>query len=175
MTDFIENFFQKLEGYWQKFLDHLPLFLLSLSLFLFIWFLMRLEKRIAYRVIKRLEDKEKIEAALILDRVFRFAALSLGLVIALALAGVNLTALITGIGLFGFAFGFALKDLISNFLAGLIILAQKPFKLGDHIEIEGFSGEVIGIEIRHTLLREAGGKIIIVPNAEMLSKIVKRG
>ncbi|MEW6407838.1 MAG: mechanosensitive ion channel domain-containing protein [Patescibacteria group bacterium] len=170
----MQNFIQNLEQYLQKFIDHLPLYLLAVLVFMLFWVASRIEKVIVHIIVSKFKDKEKIEGILILERLGRSAVLILGGILALSLAGVNLTALMTGLGLVGFAVGFALKDMISNFLAGIIILIQRLFKIGDYIEIEKFSGKVISIEIRHTLLREDDGKIIIIPNSNLLSKILKR-
>lgn len=168
----MQNFFQNLERYWQKFIDHLPLYILALILFLIFLLLTRIEKRIVRRLIKKTEDKAKVEAILLLDRLVRISVLILGVILTLAVAGVNLGALLAGFGLFGFIFGFALKDLISNFFAGIVLLWQKPMEMGDYIEIEGKKGTIINIETRHTILLQEDGKQVIIPNADLLTKMV---
>lgn len=175
MAIFLQGFFSNLELYWQKIWDRMPVFVFALILFLIFLFLSRVEKRIFKRIINRLEDKSKIEALLLLDRVIRIFVLSVGLIISLALVGVNLTALITGFGIFGFIIGFAVRDLVSNFFAGLIILLEKPVEIGDYIEIDGKYGIIISIDIRDTILLQNDERRIIVPNAELLTKVIIRG
>ena len=85
---------------------------------------------------------------------------------------VDVTALVAGLGLTGFALGFALKDLISNLLAGVLLLLYRPFQRGDHIDVAGFSGFVREIDLRYTTLEEEE-KIYLVPNSLLLSKGIK--
>lgn len=102
----------------------------------------RIEKLVIRQIIRKIKDKGKIEAFLILDRIARIGIIILGIILALAVAGVNFMALLAGAGIFGFILDFVLKDLLSNFLAGLVILIQRPIKIGDFIEIEGKYGLV---------------------------------
>ena len=85
--------------------------------------------------------------------------------------GMNVTALVAGLGLTGFAVGFALKDVISNALAGILIIIYKPFKQKDHITVSSFAGQVCSIDLRYTVL-EAQGKKIFIPNAMLFSNAV---
>src|SRR5690606_14809277 len=76
----------------------------------------------------------------------------------------NLTAFITGLGIVGFTIGFALKDISENFVAGLMLLLQRPFELGDVIEIDDFRGRVIDVSLRATELETLDGQNVIMPN-----------
>ena len=69
-------------------------------------------------------------------------------------------------------FGFALKDALSNTLAGVLILIYQPFRRGDHIIISGFDGTVEQIDLRYTTLTSAGDKILI-PNSTMFTNPIK--
>ena len=89
-----------------------------------------------------------------------------GFVTALGTLGINISALVAGLGLTGFALGFALKDTISNLLSGILILLYRPFTIGDAIKIAGFEGEVISIDLRYTELNSEGNKILI-PNSKL--------
>src|SRR5438105_10951324 len=71
----------------------------------------------------------------LLKRVARFGLVFLGLVTALGTLGVNISALVAGLGLTGFALGFALKDTISNVLAGVLLLIYRPFGINDRIKV----------------------------------------
>jgi small-conductance mechanosensitive channel len=85
--------------------------------------------------------------------------------------GVNVGAMIAGLGLVGFALGFALKDLLSNFLAGLLILIYNPFVRGDRITVSGNEGQVIEINLRYTVLQEQD-KRALIPNSILFSNPV---
>ena len=75
--------------------------------------------------------------------------------------GINVSALVAGLGLTGFALGFALKDTISNLLSGVLILLYRPFKIGNTIKVSGYEGDVVSIDLRYTELNSEGNKILI--------------
>ena len=97
--------------------------------------------------------------------------LILGLITALGTLGVNISAIVAGLGLTGFAFGFAFKDMLSNFISGVLIFIYEPFKLGDTIEVEGKTGKVIDINLRYVTI-EAEDQKVLVPNSISVSKVI---
>jgi small-conductance mechanosensitive channel len=173
MSQFLEKFTADIENYLQKFLDNSPLYFLALALFFVFWLFARLEKSLAQTTINKFKrHHQNIEGFLALERLVRIVILLLGLIFSLSLAGVDLVALAAGLGLVGFALGFALKDFLANFLAGIILLLQKSFKIGDLVEIEGKRGKVIEINIRTTILQTSDNEQVIIPNADLLTKMV---
>ena len=74
--------------------------------------------------------------SLVLAGIVKNIMLIVGLITALGTLGVNISAIVAGLGLTGFAFGFAFKDMLSNFISGILIFIYEPFKLGDTIEVE---------------------------------------
>ncbi len=127
----------------------------------------------ARRVIARLGKLRKIEPSLLhlFGEVARGAILTIGGIVALGTLGVNVSALVAGLGLTGLAVGLALKEIISNMLAGIMVIIYKPFKHGDRIAVTTFEGRVVEINLRFTTL-EAGDKLIYVPNALVISNAV---
>ncbi len=101
----------------------------------------------------------------------RTLVLVIGVITALGTVGIDVSALVAGLGLTGFALGFALRDAISNFLAGLMVLFYRPFHRGDRITISGQEGQVREIDLRYTTL-ESEDKTILVPNSQILTNIV---
>ncbi len=85
--------------------------------------------------------------------------------------GVDVSALVAGLGLTGFALGFALRDAVSNLLAGILIILYQPFRPGDRIEVAGSAGTVVGVNLRYTVL-DAGDRRILVPNSTLFSNSV---
>lgn len=79
---------------------------------------------------------------------------------------------VTGLGLTGLALGFALKDIISNFVSGILILILRPFELGDQIVVGETEGSVERIELRATQIRNYDGRVVIVPNADIFTSRV---
>jgi small conductance mechanosensitive channel len=105
------------------------------------------------------------ELAEFMGRVVKVGVLLMGLVTSLSNLGVDVSALVTGLGLTGFALGFALKDVISNVLAGVLILIYKPFVKSDYIKVKGHEGLVISTDLRYTILRDEAGAKLYIPNA----------
>ncbi len=130
----------------------------------------------AGKVIRRLGDARSIDASLtfLLGRVAKVGLLVFGAVTALGTLGIDVTALVAGVGLTGFALGFALKDIISNVLAGILVIIYKPFQPGDYIAVSAFKGKVTEINLRYTTLQTDGRKIF-VPNAMVFSNAVTVG
>lgn len=77
--------------------------------------------------------------------------------------------LVAGLGITSVAVGFAFKDILENFFAGILLLWQKPFRIGDEIRTNGFEGTVQDIDIRSTRLKTIDGELVVVPNGSMLS------
>lgn len=99
----------------------------------------------------------------------RYAVLFLGLVAALAVAGVSLAAMMIAIGAVGFALAFALQETIANLISGLIILTTRPFASEDAVEVNGAQGVVERIHIRATQLKTFDGVKVEVPNRAVLA------
>ncbi len=94
-----------------------------------------------------------------------------GGITALGTAGVDVTALVTGLGVTGFALGFAMKDIVSNVVSGILIIMYKPFRHGDRVKVSSFSGIVSNIDLRYTTLDSEGAKIF-VPNSLLFTNAI---
>lgn len=91
-----------------------------------------------------------------------------GAVTARGTAGVDVRALVAGLGLTRFALGFAFRDVLSNVLAGVLILMYPPFRRGQRIAVTGREGTVKEIDLRYTLL-ESEEKTILIPNSSLFT------
>jgi len=100
------------------------------------------------------------------------AAIVIGVVTALSTVGTDVNALVTALGVTGLAFSLALQDLLRNFVAGMYILLEKPFNIGDRITLRDVDGVVENIELRTTLLRTTSGSQVIIPNSALMTEIV---
>jgi small-conductance mechanosensitive channel len=80
---------------------------------------------------------------------------------------------IAGLGIFTIAIGFAFQDILSNLLAGLLLIVRQPFERGDQIEVNELVGTVEGISIRETSLKTFDGIRVIVPNADVYKSAIK--
>ncbi len=98
----------------------------------------------------------------------RALLLLVALIMAIGKLGFDVSALVAGLGLTGFALGFALKDAISNLIAGIMIVIYKPCEIGDLIEISDTKGKIIDINLRYLTISTESGKCLI-PNSLILN------
>jgi small-conductance mechanosensitive channel len=108
------------------------------------------------------------------SRVAQILTASVAVIILLAHFGVNVTALSTALGVGGLAFTLAAQDSIADAVAGVIILVDRPFRVGDRIEIQGVGtwGDVLDIGLRSTRIRTRDNRVIILPNSTIGSNQV---
>ena len=104
--------------------------------------------------------------------MLHYAILLLGFFIALGALGIDLTKITILAGAFSVGIGFGLQNVINNFVSGLILLFERPIKIGDMIEVSGIAGEVRRIGIRASVIRTADGSEVIVPNGSLISSNV---
>lgn len=102
----------------------------------------------------------------------RYTIIGLGVVLAVAAAGVHLSNLTFIMGALGVGIGFGLQTVVNNFVSGLILIFERPVKIGDVIEVGDQVGEVTGIGIRASTVRTFQGAEVIVPNAQLISNEV---
>ncbi|MBA7602145.1 hypothetical protein ES703_09231 [subsurface metagenome] len=117
---------------------------------------------------------EQIERAIV--RVSKYVVYVVGLFVVLSILGVDLTPVIIGLGVFSIAISFATRDIIRNFVSGIIVRGDKPFRIGDRIKIRGYEGRVVKIRIRTTVIEAENGDAICIPNSLFITNplVVKR-
>jgi small conductance mechanosensitive channel len=104
----------------------------------------------------------------LLAQTTKIALVIFGLATAMGTVGINVAALVAGLGLTGFALGFAFRDVLSNLLAGILLLLFRPFNIGDHISVTGLEGDVTSIDLRYTVIRQPE-TIVLMPNANLFT------
>jgi len=104
--------------------------------------------------------------------IVRMVFLGLGLLIILQTAGINLSSLTVLFGALGIGVGFGLQGVTNNFVSGIILLLERPIKVGDRIEVGNVNGDVINISPRATTIVTNDNIAIIVPNADFISSKV---
>jgi small-conductance mechanosensitive channel len=107
-----------------------------------------------------------------ISKMVNYAILVLGFFTGIALLGFDLTRLTILVGAFGVGLGFGLQNIINNFVSGLILLFERPIKVGDVIQLAGNEGVVKRIGIRASILRVPNGSEVIVPNGSLISETV---
>jgi small-conductance mechanosensitive channel len=105
-----------------------------------------------------------------LARLIRAAFILLGLMIVMKIIGLTDIAagLITGASVSAIVVGFAFKDIGENFLAGFMLAFNRPFRVGDVVELEKYRGKVVALNFRNTQIKTFDGKDIYIPNANII-------
>ncbi len=111
----------------------------------------------------------------VMSRLAGYGVICGGFVIGLAVIfpSIKPVDLIAGLGVFSIAIGFAFQDILSNLLAGILLLVRQPFEVGDQIEVSGQRGTVQGITIRETQIKTFDGEKLIIPNAEVYQGVIR--
>ena len=119
-------------------------------------------------------NKRHYNLGVVLGRFAHGAIILLGLLIALVIAipGFTPGQLINVLGLSSVAIGFAFRDILQNFFAGILLLLTEPFRIGDQIIVNGFEGTVEEIQTRATYLQTYGGRRVVIPNSNLFTNSV---
>lgn len=105
-------------------------------------------------------------------RVAHLGSLLVGILVALGILGISWTALLAVVGAVSLAISLAIQDVLKNFVAGLYLLIERPFRVGETIKIKDFTGKVEDIGIRTTTLRTNDDLQIVVPNATVFTEVL---
>lgn len=108
----------------------------------------------------------------LLGAMIKWLVMGFGIVIACNQLGIPIVAMLTGVSLVGLAVGFAAQETLANFIAGIVIFLDKPFHIGDFIEIDGTFGQVKRVTFRATRVLSGDGDMHIFPNTHILSSHV---
>jgi|AntAceMinimDraft_17_1070374.scaffolds.fasta_scaffold02849_3 small-conductance mechanosensitive channel len=149
----------------EKIISFSPKLLISTIIFLAFYVVALIFKKIVVKLGHKADkDKDKIKIFQLIGSTLKVVIIIIGLITALGTLGVDVTAMVAGLGLTGFALGLALKDALSNFLSGILILFYHPFRYGDKIKVAGCEGIVTDINLRYTQL-DGGDTKFLIPNS----------
>lgn len=154
-------------------LDRALLFLPKLGLSLLVLLAFWLMGAIAQRALRRIGRRTGLDRSItnLLCTTTNLTVLLFGIITACGTIGIDVAALVAGLGLTGFAVGLALKDVLSNLVSGVLILVYRPFLEGDRIEVSGFSGTVREVNLRYTIVR-SDAKTVLIPNASLFTNSI---
>lgn len=158
----------KIKGWVDTFIGHIP----NMAVAILVFILFFLAARIAKRWIERLFDqssKNDVIKNLFVGLVY-YCVLGLGIFIILEVLNLKtaVTSLLAGVGIVGIALGFAFQDIAANFLSGIILAYRKPFGILDIIQTGEYTGSVIQINIRDTVIQTFQGQEVVVPNRSVI-------
>jgi len=146
------------------------LFMFSLVIAAF-FILSRILRRI---FLKRIMDRMRLEEGTQynLTRITHYLVMLTGALVSFQFVGIDLSGFMMVFGLLSVGIGFGLQNITSNFISGLILLIERPIKVGDRITIGNTEGDVMEISMRSTTIRSLNNISIIVPNSEFVSSQV---
>lgn len=115
--------------------------------------------------------KKRLTILYMIVSTLKYVIFVVDLIIILGIFSVDVTAFLAGLGIFGIVIGLALQDLLKDFIAGIMIILDSQYSVGDYIGIDGFDGEVIGVGLKSTKVKDYSGDVRIFANREV-SKII---
>lgn len=139
----------------------------GLMLVLVLWLSATLEQRILRHAVEDLSMRR------VAGNAVRALLLLVGLLFALSMVGVDLTALSVLGGALGVGLGFGLQKLASNYVSGFVVLLERSLRIGDSVRVDGFEGRIADIKTRYTLLRQPNGREAVVPNEMLITQRVE--
>lgn len=159
-----------MQSYFDNFMDGIIRGVPNLITALLIFIVSLYLARIFSNTLRRVLNKRRAPAGVthILAQLMLWSIIVIGTITALQ-RFFNVTAFLTGLGILGFTVGFALQDIMKNFASGIILLLQQPFHVGESIGVKGFDGTITAIDLRSTEMHATDGRVIILPNAEILA------
>ncbi|WP_271951950.1 mechanosensitive ion channel family protein [Ruegeria faecimaris] len=150
------------------------LLLAGLGVLAAVWVMMfvaKMVRRLTERGLEKIPTISRMLKKFIATAVF-WAVFILGILVVLALFGVNVTPLFAIFGGLSFILGFALQETLGNLASGLMIMVLKPFDTGDYIQVSGSSGFVDEMSVVSTKIRTFDNQIIIVPNSKIWGDVI---
>ena len=168
MNSYEKAFLVPLQNTLERIISFVPRLLIAIILFLLFYGLAVLARRLTRRVLGGVKHIPWAVRTLIARSIY-LVVLLIGLLVALSAANVNVTTVVASLGVAGFALGFALKDILENFIAGILLLFARPFELEDQVTLGAFEGTVKDIQIRTTTLHTYNGDMVVIPNSSVFT------
>lgn len=142
-----------------------------------VWLIFFLSKLISRLIVERLLKRYGTEKGVshAIGTIFRYVFVFVGLVIVIQSTGIDLSALTVLAGALGVGIGFGLQNMTNNFISGIIILFERPIKIGDRVELpelDNLTGDVVNISARSTTIITNDNIAILVPNSKFISDTV---
>ena len=148
-------------------INSIPALIGVLVVVFFTWLVAKVVRFSAFQWAQRTEGDRSTE--ILIGRLGYGAVWVGGTVIALGVWGIDFATMLGALGLTSVAIGFSLKDVLSNYISGVILLAARPFHIGDQVVIDGYEGTITQVQLRSTTIRTYDGRMIYIPNQEVFS------
>ncbi|WP_338874674.1 mechanosensitive ion channel family protein [Spirosoma sp. SC4-14] len=171
INDALTLFWRTVRSFLKGTVSHLPYLLVGIVVFLFFWLLAKLLRKLIAKVAAHTIDSS---LANLLSRIMGMLITIFGFLAACVVIFPTFKPgdVIAGLGITSVAIGFAFKDILQNFFAGLLILWRRPFVVGDQIRVKEFEGTVEVINTRSTRLKTYDGERAILPNGDVYTSAI---
>jgi small conductance mechanosensitive channel len=159
MQQYLETLWKVLASFFLNVLIALVIFVIALYL-----------ARLLSSIVRKMLDHRKIPLGVVqlFSQLTYWTVIVAGVILALQ-RFFDVIPFVAGLGIVGLTVGLALQDVMKNFVAGLIILVQRPFLVGETIGVRGFDGTITAIDLRSTEMQASDGRLVILPNADVLA------
>ena len=157
----------KVMGWMRDFILLLPNLAVAVAVLIGFWLLAKLARTLLHRLLRRVSHSEQVNR--VLGQTVFLALVATGLFISLGILGLQKTvaSLLAGAGILGLALGFAFQDIAANFMAGIYLSIEHPFRAGHLIQSKDIQGVVKRVHLRWTEIRTPQGQVILVPNKQI--------
>jgi small conductance mechanosensitive channel len=164
----VQTVVQKLESWLDTFINMLPNMAVTLLLLVIFLVLAKFGSKLFRKLFYKASNNEALGH--LFSTIVYGAILSIGLFIMLGVLGLDkaLTSILAGIGVIGLALGFAFQNIAANFVSGIILAFNRPFKIGEIIEIKDIMGQVTRTGLRDTAIATFQGQEVYIPNKDFL-------
>jgi len=171
----IFDFLSKVLKYTLFEINQTPINLTSIVMFLLVLLIFQVSSKLFKRfILEKILQRMAIEAGtrFTMTRTLHYLIMVLGAIVSFQFIGIDLSGLAVIFGLLSVGIGFGLQNITSNFVAGLILLFERPIQIGDRVTVGDTEGDVEAINIRSTMIKSLNNITIIVPNSEFVSSRV---
>lgn len=173
INESLKNLTEKLEGWLNTFIVSLPNLLIALLVAVIGWYLTRFVKKWVRKILSKFSSHESIISL----GTTVFTAVFVLLIIFLALTVLDLDKILTTIlasaGVLGLAVGLALQDPMMNLFSGVMMSTKSSYQIGDWIETNGYTGSIMDISLRSTVIRTPQGELVLIPNKDIYHNPIK--
>lgn len=159
--------FPDAEAFGAALMANVPHVVAALTVLLLTWGFLRITQPMLRMALRRAQFADAL-IHLIVHGVYRGSVIIFALITAASQLGVNVSALLAGLGVAGIALGFAAQETVANMIAGFLIFWDRPFSIGDYITTEDKYGEVRNITLRTTRIRTLDNTYVVVPNRKII-------
>ncbi|NJL00166.1 MAG: mechanosensitive ion channel family protein [Spirulinaceae cyanobacterium RM2_2_10] len=172
MNPFVETAFESLQDIFAGFIESIPTILGGLVILFLTGYVAKAARGVAGRLGDRLFRSRSLQS--LVQKTSFVTTWALGIILAAVVAapGLTLGDIIASLSLGTVAIGFAFRNIAENFISGVILLWEEPFRIGDQIVLEGYEGTIQEINLRTTQIRTYQGEQILVPNSMVFTNAV---